>query len=86
MTSTDEPPRRPSGGDQIQQLDMPGLDETLRRDLDERITEFEALHQQDVMRGGEGWVPRVRRVDYIIAIVVNALIVVWLVVVLVGGE
>jgi hypothetical protein len=86
VTSTGEPPRRPAGGDQIRQLDMPGLDESLRRDLDERITEFETLHQQDVMRGGEGWVPRVRRNDYLIAIVVNALIVLWLVVVVVGGE
>jgi hypothetical protein len=86
VTATGEPPRGPAGGDQAQKLDMPGLDEALRHDLDERIREFEALHQQDVMRGGEGWVPRIRRVDYAIAIAVNVLIVLWLVVVLVGGE
>jgi hypothetical protein len=86
VTTTGGSSQGPAGGNQAQKLDMPGLDETLRRDLDERITEFEALHQADVMRGGEGWVPRVRRADYIIAIAVNALIVLWLVVVIAGGE
>jgi hypothetical protein len=86
VTTTGGAPQGPSGGGPARQLDMPGLDEALRQDLDERITEFEALHQQDVMRGGEGWVPRIRRVDYAIAIAVNALIVLWLVIVLAGGE
>lgn len=69
-----------------EQPNLPGLDDALRRDLDERLREFEAEHQQDVMRGGPGWVPRIRSVDYAIAIAVNAAIIVWLVIVLLGGE
>lgn len=65
---------------------LPGLDAELRRDLEQRLHEFEAEHQQEVMRGGPGWVPRIRRVDYAIAIAINAVIVLWLVIVLLGGE
>lgn len=86
MTTMGERPQEPAHGRDAQQLDLPGLDEEMRRDLDQRLTEFETLHQQDVMRGGEGWVPRVRRIDYVVAVAVNAVIVVWLVIVLTGGE
>jgi hypothetical protein len=86
MTSFDEP-REPGGGSRaMQSLDMPGLDEALRRDLDDRINEFEARHQQDVVRGGAGWVSRIRPADYAVAIAVNAAIVIWLAIVLLGGE
>lgn len=85
MTTT-PPPGDPGTSGGARELDMPGLDPTLRRDLDERIREFEAKHQQDVMHGGPGWVPRIRRADYALAIAVNALIVLWLVVVLLGGD
>jgi hypothetical protein len=86
MSTVNEPREPGSGSGAIQKLDMPGLDETLRRELDGRITEFEARHQQDVVRGAAGWVPRIRPMDYAAAIAVNALIVIWLVVVLLGGE
>jgi hypothetical protein len=69
-----------------QRLDLPGLDEDLRRELDERINEFEHLHGHDVAHGGAGWVPRIRSVDYMIAGAVNLLIIVWLVLALMGGE
>lgn len=86
MTTVNEP-REPGGGShEVQRLDMPGLDETLRRDLDGRICEFEESHQRDVVQGGAGWVPRIRPVDYAVAIAVNAVIVIWLIVVLLGGE
>lgn len=86
MTTTNEP-REPGGGSHaMQRLDMPGLDETLRLELDERINDFEAAHHQDVVHGGAGWVPRIRPADYAVAIAVNAVIVIWLIVVLLGGE
>lgn len=69
-----------------EQPNLPGLNDALRRDLEERLQEFEAEYQQEVMRGGPGWVPRIRRVDYAIAIAVNAVIVLWLLIVLLGGE
>ena len=62
------------------------MDERLRTDLDERIRDFEERHQSDVTQGGEGWVPRIRRIDYVVAIAANAVIVLWLVVVLLGCE
>ena len=89
MTAMDEhrdPNEQRGTGGGMQSLDMPGLDDTLRRDLDDRIRDFETHHQQDVVRGGEGWVPRIRMIDYAIALAVNAAIVLWLVLVLLGGE
>lgn len=66
-------------------IELPGLTEELRADIDARITEFEAQHEADVLRGGAGWVPRVTGRDYAIAIGVNALFAIWLVIALAGG-
>jgi hypothetical protein len=65
---------------------LPGVSAEWLRDLDERIVEFEARHQDDVMRGGPGWVPRIRRFDYAVAIAANVVIIVWLFLVLLGGD
>lgn len=64
---------------------LQGLTPEWRRDLDQRLVDFETHHQYDVVHGGRGWVPRVKRVDYTIAIAVNVVIVLWLILVLVGG-
>jgi hypothetical protein len=66
-------------------VDLPGIDDGLRADIETRIAEFEALHQASVLADGPGWVPRLRRSDYLWAVAVNVLIIVWLVVALVGG-
>lgn len=66
-------------------VDLPGVDAELAADIERRIAEFEALHAADVLRNGPGWVPRIRRSDYAIAIAVNAVIAVWLLIVLIGG-
>lgn len=66
-------------------VDLPGADARLSAEIGQRIDEFERDHEADVLRDGPGWVPRIRRVDYVIAIGINALIVIWLVVVLTGG-
>lgn len=71
--------------DRSSRVSLPGLDEDLRADIETRIAEFEAEHQASVIAGGPGWVPRLRRSDYIAAVAVNLLIIVWLVVALVGG-
>lgn len=77
MATTPSTTRRP--------IELPGLTEELRADIEARITEFETQHEPDVLRGGAGWVPRVTRRDYAVAIAVNALFVIWLVIALAGG-
>ena len=66
-------------------VNRPGVDGELAKEIEERIVEFERDHEASVLAGGPGWVPRIRPVDYAIAIAVNAVIVLWLIVVLVGG-
>lgn len=66
-------------------VDLPGVDAQLTEEIERRIDEFEREHEPAVLRDGPGWVPRIRRTDYLIAIAVNAVIVIWLIVVLVGG-
>jgi hypothetical protein len=66
-------------------ISLPGVDEELAAEIEERVAEFDRDHQWDVARGGPGWVPRVRPVDYGVAIAVNAVIVIWLVLVLMVG-
>jgi hypothetical protein len=66
-------------------VQLPGIDEDLRADIEARIAEFEAHHQASVLADGPGWVPRIRRSDYVWAVAVNAAIVLWLVIALVGG-
>lgn len=66
-------------------VDLPGLDEDLRREVEERIEEFERDHEGDVLADGPGWVPRVTGRDYVIALAVNAVVVAWLVAALTRG-
>ena len=64
---------------------MSGVSDDLAVDIEQRIDEFERTHEQDVLRDGPGWVPRIRGIDYAIAIAINAVIVVWLIVALAAG-
>lgn len=66
-------------------VDLPGADAQLTEEIEQRIAEFEREHEPDVLRDGPGWVPKIRRVDYVIAVAVNAVIVIWLIVALAGG-
>jgi hypothetical protein len=71
--------------DQTTSVRLPGVTDELARDIAQRIEEFERDHQDDVLRDGPGWVPRIRRVDYVIAFAVNAVILVWLILALGTG-
>lgn len=53
---------------------MPGLDEKLLAQVEERVAEFERDHEQDVVRGGNGYVDRIHEKDYLIAIAINAVL------------
>lgn len=56
------------------------LDPELAQAIEERISEFERKHEPDVLRDGPGWVPRIRKIDYVIALAINAAIIIWLVI------
>ncbi|MHC1586597.1 MAG: hypothetical protein ACXQTV_03530 [Candidatus Hecatellaceae archaeon] len=67
-------------------IDLPGLTEEMRREIEERVSEFERLHEPEVARGGAGWVSRVKARDYIIALIVNLIIIVyWIIGMLTSG-
>jgi hypothetical protein len=58
---------------------MPGLDEKLLAEVEERVSEFERDHEQDVIHGRNGYVDRIQTKDYVIAIVINAVLgIYWL--------
>lgn len=61
-------------------VNFSGLNEELAHTIEERITQFELKHEPDLLSGGPGWVPRVRKLDYAIAIFINAAIALWLVI------
>jgi hypothetical protein len=61
-------------------IDLPGLDENLRGKITERVGEFESKHEINLLSNGDGWIPRITAIDYIIAGSVNLLITIWMVV------
>jgi hypothetical protein len=77
---------REPGRASLPEPNLPGISPEWRRDLDQRIVEFGTRHQDDVVHGGRGWVPRVRHADYMIAVAANVVIVIWMILVLVGGD
>ncbi|HWP93397.1 MAG TPA: hypothetical protein VNN20_14480 [Thermodesulfobacteriota bacterium] len=61
-------------------VNLPGLGEELRNSVEERVSEFEHEHEPDLLRGSSGWVPHIRKLDYAIAILINAVIALWLII------
>lgn len=60
-------------------LYMPSLDEKLLAEVEERVSEFERDHEQDVIRGGSGYVDRIKSKDYVIVLVINGILgIYWL--------
>ena len=66
-------------------VDLPGLDEEVKREIENRVLEFEEKYEDLVFQCKDAMVPRIKNIDYLIAIVINAILVVYLVVVLMGG-
>lgn len=62
-----------------------GLSKEFTKDLEERVSEFEREHENDLSHGGSGWVPRIRGIDYLIAICLNAIITIWLIIILISS-
>jgi len=65
-------------------VSVPGLSADMAVQLEELITEFEEDHQTDVLNGGDGFVPRLKKKDIIIGIGVNAAILIYYILALVS--
>ncbi len=59
---------------------LSGLDEELARAIEERVSEFELKHEPDVLRDGPGWISRIRKIDYVIAVAINVALIICLIV------
>lgn len=59
------------------EVDVPGLSSEMSNQLEELITEFEENHMDDVLKGGNGFVPRLRKLDIVIGVTVNAIILIY---------
>lgn len=61
-------------------IDISGLTPEMRDELEARIISFEKEHEPTASQGGEGYVPKIRKGDFLFAGIVNAAIVVYFVV------
>ena len=61
-------------------INLPGLGEELRNSVEERVSEFEHEHEPGLLKSSSGWVPHIRKLDYAIAILINAVIALWLII------
>lgn len=51
-----------------------GITPEQQTELEKRISEFERDHEQDLILGGPGYVPKIHNSDFIIAWVINIVI------------
>ena len=61
-------------------IDIKGLDDETRAVLVERIEEFEKDYEKSSSEGGPGYVEKIKKSDYAIAIIFNAIIAIYYVV------
>lgn len=55
-------------------IDVRGLTPEMKRELEERVLEFERDFEVSTSKGGEGYVPIIQKRDYLIAGIVNVII------------
>lgn len=53
---------------------VPGITTVQEIELEQRILDFEEKHEQDLVHGGPGYVPRIHNRDFIIAWAINIVI------------
>jgi len=63
-------------------INLQGIDEELKNAVEERVSEFEREYEPALLKGSTGWVPHIRKLDYAIAIFINAVITFWLIIAL----
>jgi hypothetical protein len=61
-------------------IDVKGLTPEMHEELEKRVLEFERDHEASVSQGGEGYVPLIRKGDFVFAGVFNAIIVVYFII------
>ncbi len=67
-------------------VDLPGIDEELRQEIESRIEEYEEKYENLVFQSRDAVVPRVRSIDYLIAGFINILLIIYFVVAILGGS
>lgn len=63
-------------------IDVKGLTPEMKKELEDRILEFERDFEPSTSTGGEGYVPQITKKDYTIAITVNAIILIYYIIAL----
>jgi len=58
-------------------IDVKGLTPEMKRELEERVLEFERDFEPSTSTGGEGYVPIIEKRDYLIAGVINGIILLY---------
>ncbi len=61
-------------------IDIGGLSPDMRKELEERVLDFEKNYEPSASTGGPGYVPKIRKGDFIFAATVNAIIVVYFII------
>lgn len=61
-------------------IDVKGLTMEMRKELEERVIEFERDLEPSTSKRGEGYVPIITKRDYMIAGIVNGIILIYYVV------
>lgn len=61
-------------------IDIGGLTPEMREELEARVMEFEKKHEDAASQGGEGYVPKIKKGDFLFAGIINAVIIVYFIV------
>ncbi|MCI8646776.1 MAG: hypothetical protein HFE76_08250 [Firmicutes bacterium] len=61
-------------------IDIGGLTPEMRNELEARVLAFEKEHEPEAAKGGSGYVPQIKKGDFLFAGVVNAVIVIYFIV------
>ncbi len=61
-------------------IDIKGLTPEMQQKLEQRICDFEKEHESEVSQGGAGYIPKITKKDYILAVLVNGIILIYYIV------
>jgi len=56
------------------EVNVPGIDKEILVEVEERLNQFEKIYDEET---GEGWVPVIRKIDFITVAVFNFIILLW---------
>jgi len=61
-------------------VNVPGLTSEMGEELEERVRDFENIHEESASVGGAGYVPIIRKGDFMFAGIINIAIVIYMVI------